>query len=113
LDPAFFREILTYAILNYEYERRSYHVSAELARVPDPRAVPDEELPALLDAFDARQVLHVTFGVVLSCAASDGQTVYRDRLYALLEQHEEAHYAALETHLTRHVMPFSDQGREG
>ncbi|MFO7697902.1 MAG: tagaturonate epimerase family protein [Anaerolineae bacterium] len=113
LDPAFFREILAYAILNYEYERRSYHVSAELARVPDPVALPDEELPALLDAFDARQVLHVTFGVVLSCTGSEGETVYRDRFYALLEQHEEAHYAALETHLTRHVMPFSDQGREG
>ena len=106
LDGPFFREILAYAIQHYEQERRSYHVSARLDRVPDPRTVADEQLPKLLDDFDARQVLHVTFGTVLSCVDAGGVPVFRDRLYRLLERNEEAHYAALETHLTRHLLPF-------
>jgi len=112
LEPGLFREILAFAIENYETERRSYHVSGELCRVPAPESVPDKDLPALLDAFDARQVLHVTFGLVLSSRDADGRTRFRDRIYAFLDEHEEAHYDALEAHLTRHVLPFSDQGRE-
>jgi hypothetical protein len=108
LDPALFREILSFAIQSFDVERRSYHVSAELGRVPDPKSVPDEQLPALLNVFDARQVLHVTFGVVLSYRDRSGRSVFRDRLYALLASHEEAHYAALEAHLARHLLPFSD-----
>ncbi|MHB1318469.1 MAG: tagaturonate epimerase family protein, partial [Anaerolineae bacterium] len=113
LDPGLFREILVFAIDNYEYERRSYHVSGELSRVPDPGSIADGNLPALLDAFDARQVLHVTFGVVLSSRDAGGRASLRERIYAFLDEHEEAHYEALEAHLMRHVLPFSDRGREG
>jgi hypothetical protein len=61
-DPALFREILAFAIDHYEQERASYHVSAEMSRAPRPEALSDAELPAVLDQFDARQALHVTFG---------------------------------------------------
>jgi hypothetical protein len=37
-----------------------------LAKVPRPETLSDEQLPGLLEQFDARQALHVTFGSVLS-----------------------------------------------
>jgi hypothetical protein len=58
----------------------------------------DGELPELLDQFDAREVLHVTFGSVLDH--------YRRRLMETLEAHEEEHYAALEAHFKRHLASF-------
>ena len=68
LDPEFFREIYIFARERYEDDRASYHVSAEVERAPQPSAVGD--WPDLLDQFDAREILHVTFGSVLTALTS-------------------------------------------
>ncbi|MBU1878300.1 MAG: tagaturonate epimerase family protein, partial [Chloroflexi bacterium] len=99
VDPALFRDILALARAHYEADRASYHVSADVGRVPPPEVLRDDELPALLDDFHAREVLHVTFGSALD--------VYGDRLRAVLDAHEETYYAALEAHLGRHLAPFA------
>jgi hypothetical protein len=82
----------------YPQDRATYHVSAELSKVPAPHSLSDEELPGLLDQFDTRQVLHVTFGSALAR--------FGEELLAVLAAHEEAHYAALETHFEKHLSPF-------
>jgi hypothetical protein len=99
VDATFFREILALARQRYEIDRATYHVSAELAKVPAPDALHDANLPGLLDQFDARQVLHVTFGSVLDR--------FGDRLLATLEAHEQVYAAMLETHFERHLSPFA------
>jgi len=98
VDPPLFREILACAKERYPADRATYHVSADLAHVPRTDALGDPELPSLLDQFDAREVLHVTFGSVLDR--------FGGRLLATLNQHEEDHYAALEAHFVRHLLPF-------
>jgi hypothetical protein len=98
VGPDLFRRILVLAIERYPQDRATYHVSAELSRVPAPDSLPDEDLAGLLDQFDAREVLHVTFGSALAR--------YGEELQAVLEIHEEAHYAALETHFDKHLSPF-------
>jgi len=105
--PALFRAILRFALAHYEQDRASYYVSAELARVPEAGSVPDGALDALMDSPDVRQVLHVTFGSVLTADDAQGAPLFRGRLFAALEAGEEAHYAALEAHLARHLAPFS------
>ncbi len=101
VDPALFRDILAFAKTRYETDQASYHVSADLHNVPDPGALADEELAALLDQFDTRQVLHVTFGSVLTAGGG-----LKERLYATLEANEAAHYAALRKHFIRHLQPL-------
>jgi len=96
--PDFFREVLAFSIGRYETDRATYHVSAQLAKVPAPETLADAELPDLLNQFDARQVLHVTFGSVLD--------TYRDRLMALLDEHAAVYEALLDQHFQRHLAPF-------
>jgi hypothetical protein len=98
VDPSLFRDVLAFARGRYDEDKATYHVSAQLAKVPLPQALPDEGLASVLDQFDARQVLHVTFGSVLDRFGS--------RLVAVLTEHEDAYYAALETHFIRHLAPF-------
>ncbi len=98
VDATFFREILTLACQRYEIDRATYHVSADLAKVPAPDALHDADLPGLLDQFDARQVLHVTFGSVLDR--------FGERLLAMLAAHEQVYAAMLETHFERHLSPL-------
>jgi tagaturonate epimerase len=100
-DPALFREILAFAIERFETDRASYHVSARLAAVPRPETLADGDLPGLLEQFDARQVLHITFGSVLTTPA------LKDRLVAGLLQNEETYYDALERHFIRHLKPLA------
>jgi hypothetical protein len=97
-DPAFFREIMALAIERYPSDRATYHVSAELSKVPALDALADADLPGLLDQFDAREVLHVTFGSALDH--------FGGRLLAMLRQHEQVYYRMLETHFERHLAPF-------
>ena len=101
-NPALFREILALARERYETDRATYHVSAQLAQVPAPDGLSDADLPGLLDQFDARQVLHVTFGSVLDR--------FGDRLLATLREHEETYHTLLEFHFDLHLSPFADVG---
>ncbi|MFB0536092.1 MAG: tagaturonate epimerase family protein [Anaerolineae bacterium] len=98
IDPPLFRQILAFAHERYGEDKATYHMSADPARVPAPDQLADSELAGVLDLFDGRQVLHVTFGSALDR--------FGQRLKEMLAQHEEVYYAALETHFRRHLMPF-------
>jgi hypothetical protein len=98
VDAELFRQILDFARQRYEQDRATYHVSANLGRVARSEDLADEDLVGVLDQFDGREVLHVTFGSVAER--------FGDRLLATLAEHEEAYYAALETHFERHLMSF-------
>jgi tagaturonate epimerase len=99
LDPGLFRAIYALAHERYETDRASYHVSARLARAPAPDAVTDADLASLLDQFDAREILHVTFGSALAR--------YGERLRALLRTHPDAYDAGVERHFVRHLAAFT------
>jgi len=98
LDPALFRDFYALAHERYEHDRASYHVSARPDRAPAPQAVADANLAGLLDNFDAREMLHVTFGSALAA--------YGSRLRALLQAHPEAYDANVERHFIRHLSAF-------
>ena len=100
-DPALFRDILSFAIDRYETDKASYHVSARLANVPRPETLADPDLPGLLEQFDTRQALHVTFGSVLTTPA------LKERLMSGLVHHEETYYDVLERHFVRHLNPLA------
>ncbi len=103
-DPAFFREIYTFARERYENDRASYHVSAELKRAPLPDAVND--WPGLLEQFDAREILHVTFGSVLTDKTATSACRFYTRFMDFLRANPEAYASNLEKHFIRHLTPF-------
>ncbi len=105
-EPALFRRILDFCRGLYEIEKRTYHVSANLQNVPAAQNCSDQQLPALLDDDDARQVLHVTYGRVLTEKNKSGQRLFYDEIHACLEKNETRHDAFLVKHFHRHLQPF-------
>jgi hypothetical protein len=101
LNPKLFREIVGFAINRYPIDRATYHVSAELERMPDVNALPNDRLTILLDNFHVREVLHVTFGSVLK------HSDFREPFFMTLRADEETYYQMLETHFAKHLAPFS------
>ncbi len=98
VDTGFFREILDFARSRYETDRKTYHVSATLDKVPAASALTDAHLPDLLEQFDARQVLHVTFGSVLD--------TFGERLHRFLNENQAAYHAYIKKHFDKHLAPF-------
>ena len=103
IDPGLFRHIYDFAREHYDTDRKTYHVSADMSKVPPAAAFSDGELAGRIDDFHTRQALHCTFGSVLTAG---GGKLFRDRLCAALADDEEAHYANLAAHLGRHLEPF-------
>ncbi len=105
-SPELFREIFDFTRGLYKREKESYHVSAQLDRVPAAKSCSDAELLALFDQDDSRQVLHVTFGKVLTEKDGQGQLLFRDRIMDCLRADEEVHYEYLIKHFRKHLEPF-------
>ena len=112
VQPDLLRDIYAFSLERYETDRASYHVSAELHRAPSPTNMPDTAVPMLLDQFDARQVLHVTFGSVLTAQDPSGSRRFYERVMEVLITHPEAYAANLKSHFLRHLRPFAAYSRE-
>jgi hypothetical protein len=105
-NPSLFREILGFSVGCYNTDRASYHVSADIRNIPLYAELPDTQLLDLLDKHDTRQVLHVTYGSLLTSKTSEGRYRFRDRILGTLVENEELHYGFVEKHIRRHVEPF-------
>lgn len=89
-EPDLFIKIYSLARERYETDKQTYHVSAELDHLPE-----TDDLPAVLEDFHAREVLHVTFGSVLARFGVE--------LKAALVKHEGAYCDALKAHFGKHL----------
>lgn len=102
-DPQLYREMHQYALANLEEARRYYHISADPSRIQPLDSLTDDQLPDLMNQDDARQLMHITYGLILRAHNEDGSERFRPRIYALLSKEEEAYYDALKRHIRRHL----------
>ncbi len=105
VNPPLFRAIAQFACERYPIDRATYHVSAEVEKMPSLAALSDEQLTSLLDDFHAREILHVTFGSVLH------HPEFRAPFFAALRENEEIYYGVLETHFGKHFAPFGEAAK--
>jgi tagaturonate epimerase len=107
VDPDLFRAIYRFACERYETDKASYSVSASLDRAPGPDDIVDGELGHLLDQHDARQILHVTFGSVLTVCDREETLLFAPRLKKTLQRSSELYASYLEAHFLAHFRAFS------
>lgn len=102
-DGKLFRRIIDFSRERFEEDRATYEISGRLDKMPVTDAVNDDQrLESLyLDSDDGRQVLHVTYGSVLT-NTSLGPAL-RDVLVAEPETHREV----LARHLGKHLKLLS------
>lgn len=89
-SPKLFERIWMLGLEHYSNDRVTYHVSADPMLVPS-----DLPLPALLDDFHAREILHVTFGSALSHFGNEIKTE--------LVKHKDTYYENLKIHFSKHL----------
>jgi len=102
-NPGLFRRIYAFALEHFEEATKYYHVTTDLSKVPDITELSDEELTEVLTQDDTRQMLHITYGLILTAGDEDSKTLFRDELYETLNLHEDDYYKALERHIGKHI----------
>jgi tagaturonate epimerase len=88
--PDLFLKIFALGCECYEADKRTYHVSAQLDRLPS-----TSDLPSLLDDFHAREMLHVTFGSALARFSVE--------MKQALIKYETAYLEGLQAHFEKHL----------
>jgi len=101
--PSLYREIHNFALTVFEDAKKFYHVTTDISKIPGLAALKDEELDKLFENNDARQLIHITYGHILTYKNSNGSLVFKDRIYRLLREHEDKYRAALVKHIGKHL----------
>ena len=101
--PKLYREIHEFALENLEEAKAYYHIGADIDNIPSLKTLSDEELPGLFDQPDSRQVIHITYGLILQAKDENGQYVFKDRLYDVWHRYEDDYAKLLIAHIGRHL----------
>ncbi|MDX1699179.1 MAG: tagaturonate epimerase family protein [Melioribacteraceae bacterium] len=107
VNPNLFRKILDFSRIEFEKEKETYHVSADLKNVNESVNYFNEQLVELFTQNDARQVLHVTFGKVLTELKQNGKFLFKDEIIKCLKENEELHNDFIINHFKNHLKPFN------
>ena len=102
-DPSLYRKVHKYALSVFDEARQYYHVSGNPAAIPAVDSLSDEDLLKLFDNNDSRQLIHITYGLILNKKNPDGAFTFRDPLYNIWRQSEELYAQALGQHIGKHL----------
>lgn len=101
--PKLYRQIHAFALKNLEEAKAYYQIGADLDNIPAIDTLSDHELPGLFDQPDSRQVIHITYGLILQERDADGKHVFRDKLYDIWHEYEDDYAKLLIAHIGRHL----------
>jgi hypothetical protein len=104
VDTPLFREIVDYSGGRFPEDKASYHISVTDADVPGLLKSADDQLEQVfLNEDKGRQVLHVTFGSVLTKGTAASGRTFKDAVMEILHGNADLHAEVLEKHLGKHL----------
>ena len=102
-DPALYREMHAYALEHLAEARKYYHIKGDPANVPALGTLSDAELPSLMDRDDSRQIIHISYGLLLSAKNDLNESIFRDRILKTLDMFEGDYANGLVRHIGKHL----------
>ncbi len=95
-SPSLFAEVYNYSLQRFDEDKKSYYIDVDKSHLPSIDAIDTRNYPDLLQDNDVRQMLHVTYGSVLT-------SPLKDDVLSLLVGFEDDYYVLLEKHFRRHI----------
>lgn len=96
-EPVLYRVMHKCALKNFEDVLKLYHITADISKIPDVDELYDEDLPKLMEMNEARQLLHITYGAILTDPA------IRPMFFAAMHKHEELYRQTVKAHFEHHL----------
>lgn len=102
-DSRLFGEIAAFTHDNFATDQASYHISTTQAEIDALKSLPSSEFEkAYLDSRPGRQLLHVTFGSVLSKGKGANGKTFREAILENLENNKSLTQELLTAHFDKH-----------
>ncbi len=103
-NPNLYRKMHVFALENFEKAQAYYHVTPDLNRIAPLNDVADKELEQYMNDDAARQLFHITYGLLLMEQDEAGQFVFRDAFFDTLSEYEDAYFNTLLKHIYKHLI---------
>ena len=95
--PGLYRRAQKYALEMYPESSKYYHVSTDPYSIQDIDLLSDAYLPELVDLPASRQLMHISYGVLLA------EPWFKGAFYKMMDENEETYYEGLKHHIGRHL----------
>lgn len=103
VNPSLYRRMHQYALEHFQEATAYYHVTTDLSQIKPLEQVSDAELPEYMNENNARQLLHITYGILLQAKDAHGESLFKDEFYRTLSEQEDAFSASLQAHIGKHL----------
>lgn len=95
-EPLLYRDMHRSALEYFSEMRKLYHITADIVKIPALNKSADRDLPQFMAMPEARQLLHITYGPILTGPL-------RERFFVAMYRLEKEYTAAIEAHFTKHL----------
>lgn len=102
-NPNLYRRMHAYAEENIDEALQYYHITPDFDAIKRLDSVSDNELPEYMNDENARQLIHVTYGVLLTAKDETGKLLFKGELFQTLNNQEDVYQEALVKHIGRHI----------
>ncbi|MBO0993337.1 tagaturonate epimerase family protein [Bacillus sp. SD088] len=102
-NPSLYRRMHKYALDHFEEALAYYHVTPNLNSITPLEQVADEKLADYMNHEAARQLFHVTYGILLTAKDDQDEFLFKDEFFDVLQQNEDVYREALVSHIGKHV----------
>jgi len=103
VNPDLYRRMHQYALEHFEEAKAYYHVSTDVSAIKPLSQVEDASLHLYMEDNNARQLIHITYGILLMAKDESGSPLFKTEFYNTLSDQEEAYNASLIAHIGKHL----------
>ncbi|WP_099362435.1 tagaturonate epimerase family protein [Fredinandcohnia onubensis] len=103
VNPGLYRRMHAYALEHLDEALKYYHITPDMNTIVPLDTVSDENLPEYMNNDAARQVIHVTYGLLLTAKDENGNFIFKDEFFGTLNDNEDEYRQALVKHIGKHV----------
>ncbi|MBS4195134.1 tagaturonate epimerase family protein [Lederbergia citri] len=102
-NPDLYRRMHAFALENLDVALKYYHITPDMDTIVPLDSVSDDNLADYMNNDAARQVLHVTYGLILTAKDENGAPLFKDEFFKTLDDNEDEYTRALVLHIGKHL----------
>jgi hypothetical protein len=103
VNPSLYRSMHKYALEHFEEAKKYYHVTTDINAIKNIDEVVDSDLPNYMNDNNTRQLLHITYGLLLQKKDHEANHLFKDDIYKTLIENEDKYEQTLINHIGRHI----------
>ncbi len=103
VNPGLYRRMHAYALEHLDEALKYYHITPDMSTIVPLDTALDADLPEYMNNDAARQVIHVTYGLLLTAKDDAGNFIFKDEFFHTLNEREDEFRQGLVSHIGKHV----------